>query len=516
MIDRDLSRVWRTARLALALIPFALLAAREWGYQLDLNPADHIQYIEHARALLEGRPYTDTGYIFNETMRNFAPPAYPPGLPLALAAAFAVFGVSQAVAKAVTLLFGFGFIVLAGLYFNRERRGLGVAVALTLGLSAKYTEMSVGVMSDVPFAFFVWLAILLADRREAWTLGTAALVTLSAGIAVLFRPHGLLLMPALAIWGVLRFRERGWLALTPAAALSLATVVGRWIVGPEALRGFPRAFVLWNTLTTPDFRYRLALLESHLYPFSSDLANDVFHVFSLGLMLIGLTAFTLRRWRSLAVIFALLYALALAAIPGHTIRWSFPLYPLWIFGVYNGVRLLVDRLFPHRGVAIATVLAACLAIPVTVRGLTRDRLPPRHEMPEFVELMAFLEERAAGDGDMRIAAFRPRWIAVETGSRGMPLITIDDPELQIREWCRYEITHVLLGGFDTGRRGTVASRRAIASNPEAFTSEFMNEEYEVMALDRSALGCPPAIGESGGGTRGESSGPGGSSGNMRP
>ena len=51
---------------------------------------DYAQYILHARALAEGRSYTDTEYMYSTYEPYLGPRAYPPGLPLLLAGFFGV------------------------------------------------------------------------------------------------------------------------------------------------------------------------------------------------------------------------------------------------------------------------------------------------------------------------------------------------------------------------------------------------------------------------------------------
>ena len=46
------------------LIPFLVLAALHWDWLPGATYGDHAQYLAHARAIVEGRPYGDIGYIY--------------------------------------------------------------------------------------------------------------------------------------------------------------------------------------------------------------------------------------------------------------------------------------------------------------------------------------------------------------------------------------------------------------------------------------------------------------------
>lgn len=481
----------RTWWFALALIPYVLLIARHWGLFPDLPTSDYSQYVAHARALLEGRSYIDTGYLFSPYDAYYAPIAYPPGFPLALLAGFAVFGPSIGVAKVVTLLLSAGLFVAAGVYISRERDWrMAVAVLLTLGLSPKFIEHSIAPMTDLPLATFVWIVLVLADREEDWTLVRAGLVTLFTGFAVLIRPHGLVLIPALGLWGLLNLRRHGWTAIAPAAALTAVTVVGRLIVGSESLRGFPSASRLIRNLVTPDLRYHHSVLESHLFPFPGDFPNDVFHVFTAGLMVLGLADFVRRNPRSLAVCFAVVYTLALGSLQIVGVRFAFPLYPLFVYGVVNGIRIVVEVLAPRRGMAVALGYSAVLAAVITARAwIVEPPLPRMHE-PDYLELVEHIRGRVAAGEEMRIVSFRPRILALETGAPGMVQLRRENTEAHIAEWCRTSMTHAVLGGFGIGVLGTQATRRALETRPGAATVELSNDTYELVRLDRARLDCP--------------------------
>jgi hypothetical protein len=45
-------------------------------------PDDYALYVHHAENIAEGRPYADTGYIYNPGAADYSPRAYPPVFPL--------------------------------------------------------------------------------------------------------------------------------------------------------------------------------------------------------------------------------------------------------------------------------------------------------------------------------------------------------------------------------------------------------------------------------------------------
>ena len=85
--SRRASLLWLAIALLLIAVWYALTLreGHAWG-------GDNAMYLLHARNLLSGMPYTDTGYLYNPASGRF-PVSYPPVFPLLLAPLVALFGV---------------------------------------------------------------------------------------------------------------------------------------------------------------------------------------------------------------------------------------------------------------------------------------------------------------------------------------------------------------------------------------------------------------------------------------
>jgi len=106
----------------IAIIPFVLLSLAHWHLAPLLVRGDYAQYVLHARAILEGRPYGDTGYLYSQLAPFVGPPLQPPGLPLTLVPVVWAFGINDTAFRLVMVLSGIAFLVLATIG-RRERRG---------------------------------------------------------------------------------------------------------------------------------------------------------------------------------------------------------------------------------------------------------------------------------------------------------------------------------------------------------------------------------------------------------
>jgi hypothetical protein len=479
--------------LCLALLPFLALAWREWPFQPDLGAGDYAQYLAHAAALIEGRPYTDTGYLYNPAVWGWAPLAYPPGWPLTLAVVGTVFGLDIGIAKAVTLLFACGSLLLAGAYFRREQGlSLGVGVVLVAGLSVDFVTGAVVPLSDLPFAAIVWLTLLVADAPVRWGWKRSAAVTSLAGLAVLFRPHGVVLVAALAAWALFARRRHGNWVLGPPAALLFATVVGRLVMPDDLMRALPSFDTLLQNLRDTGARDLRVVFESHLYPFGVNPLDDAYHAVGLATMLLGLVVFMRSEPRRLVTVFAVAYAAALAVLSYRiSPRFGLPLFPLFVFGLLNGIRVLADRARPGAGHGASLSLATLLMIGVVVPRLAADREPRVIDSPAFQALVAHLRTRVASGEEPRVASVRPRILAWETGAPGMVLLLRGEPDTHLGTWCDFGITHVILGPGRIPGGATDAARRAIEAFPTAFELAWENEAFVEYRFDR-AVACREA------------------------
>jgi 4-amino-4-deoxy-L-arabinose transferase-like glycosyltransferase len=349
------------ALLIVAVLSFLLLTIRDghiWG-------DDFAQYILHARNLVEGRNYADTGYLFNPAHPHTGPPSYPPGAPLLLSAAYWWGGLDLTPYK-VLLVLVFGLGLLPVYYLVGWRVGLpGAAlVILLIGLNPVLWESKDIIGSDLPFLTFVYLALWIAVKiveggKRSWLL--AAAMALIIALAGATRIPGIVLVPAIGIYALWRRRFRDprlWVALSAAAAcfivqnlLMRETLVG---YGTEAQQGMTIASVVGNVY----FYLREALamfLPGGLWP------ARVITVLLLGSAAIGLAVRVLRRGPGLWEIFAVLYVIPVIAHPNPGgFRYLWPLIPLvltWSYSAFREWRLPVwGRMAPSLGVMLLVLV----------------------------------------------------------------------------------------------------------------------------------------------------------------
>jgi hypothetical protein len=182
-IEDQLDGLWTDNRIRIlfgvALLVFALLVNSSW----NASP-DSALYLSLAESILEGG-----GYVFNGEPHTYVPP----GFPLLLAAWGKIFGSSFWSYRIFAAGFGFLASVAAFLLLLRL---CGPNTAFLMGglFSLNYcvVKNSTLILADVPFAFFVFIAlIVILWASERRSMHSAVLAGLVSGLPVLVRINGL-------------------------------------------------------------------------------------------------------------------------------------------------------------------------------------------------------------------------------------------------------------------------------------------------------------------------------------
>ena len=475
-----------------ALVAAAAFALWHWSDGPEPAAADYAQYLAHAQALSEGRPYTDTGYIFTPLYPWAGPAAQPPGLPLVLAATFRTIGDSAVAVKAVMLACALGFYALAGLYFARlADPRLGVAVVLLLGLSASLVRSATNVQSDLLFACLIWSVITLYDRDGPFTIGRLAAITVLGAFSVATRTVGVALVPAVMLFTVLHWRQHGFKPVVPVVIWGVGFLVTNMVLPITA--GFPDVSAILRALvpTALDHvvNYRYALIHATLHPFPWDRVNDVYHLLAILIMIGGLATWLPEAFRRFSVVFAVIYVTMLMVLPVLAARYMWPVYPILAFGLVRGVGQLAALLRVADSARAGARLALATAVVIGVLNVVwTERLAAREPTltdREDVQALFQALTRIAAQEPIRVAFVRPQVLALETSIPSMTTFGAS-PQVVAEELDRRCITHVVLGDLGLPP-GDAAFRELVRLQPDAFRLEYRNPSFEVHRF--TALAC---------------------------
>ncbi|MBK8251007.1 MAG: hypothetical protein IPK85_26960 [Gemmatimonadetes bacterium] len=445
----------RLARGLLAVL-VGLLVFAHWHHGPQLGADDHGQYLLHARALVEGLPYTEIGFLHSQYSTLVAPVAEPPGMPAALALAMAA-GVSWR--WVLVLSFVLAIVVVYRYWQDEEQPWVGVGVAAWTATALGAPHAFDTVMADLPFIAFTWMA-LLAARRPGHA-ATAALV-IAGSLAFSFRMAALPLIPAAATIVLLgpdrAARTRWGIACLAWTLVALAILVGMSAgsaLGSESVRG-PAALVA-------DLRLNLAAMLDGAWQALPVMVPGRVARWSLGAIVFSL-AFAggwsrLRdsRHRATLVVGAW-YVLMLLALPTRAGRYLWPLVPLVPACLFWALPPRLDR---TRGRIVAMIAAGLVAVGV---GQQLRHAPPGTwaSTPDVVAVTRFLSLAHDADPSTRVAFFSPRVLTWETGIPSAPLFGAE-PDTARAFLLEHGITHIVQGDAGTWAIGAAGMDTLLAA-----------------------------------------------------
>ncbi|MDA0746850.1 MAG: hypothetical protein O2954_10040, partial [bacterium] len=206
--DQRPPAVQRTSRYSLLVAACILAAAffyatsvrdgHDWG-------GDFAQYILHAQALLQGQPYAPPpGFVPNHYL-SWAPPAYPPLLPVGIAGLIALFGLNFIAIKLLVVTL---FILGLAAYWRFARIDLPLPAAfgalILLAFSPYLLKFSNKILSDIPYLSVSLFSILAAQRffRSSVTRKDALLLVICLVLSTCMRTVGLALLLSVPVYAL--------------------------------------------------------------------------------------------------------------------------------------------------------------------------------------------------------------------------------------------------------------------------------------------------------------------------
>lgn len=446
--------------LSLAIV-LCLLVGTHAPRSAPLGADDHGQYLLHARALIEHRPYTDIGFFHSRYTTMNAPLAEPPGVPALAAGLFWLAG-RESVGLVRLMLCGFlvGFAYLLFRYL-REHLDTGwngqlalLATAWTVTALVRQDAVD-AVLADVPFCAAIWLSFVIADASGPWTPARWATLAVSGAAAFSFRMAALPLLPAIASWVVLtkeldkrvRLLALGvfWCAAAYAVLFGLP---GASALASESSRG------VGHFLNTVAVNAK-AVIDGvrGAIPFSVPWkpANLAVHAGFFVILFVGLYQEIRHRQaseltRQFAFLFSGWYVVMLLVLPTHHPRYLWPLLPFVVFGFLKGLQHVVRKLPVSQGLTPGKLVAASAAL-MLLAGVTEDALADRPasfaDDPAVRNVLETLN-RQGGAASVRVMVFSPRNTTWHTRIPAMPLIAAPENEIW-NEVERNGITHIVTG-----------------------------------------------------------------------
>ncbi len=385
---------------------------------------DFAMYVHHAQNIVEGRPYADTGYIYNPAVAVYGPRMYPPVFPLLLAPLYKIFGLNLLPMKLEQV--AFFLLTLAAVYMFWQRdvgSECALAMLVILGYSPVFWTAKDMVLSDLPFLFFFHAAAVLVQRAprqspDWWCW--AVLIGIVLYLAFGTRSAGISLLAGLPLYDVLKHRKITRLTIVALAVCAGLIALQRYFVG-SGVGGYvgqqirPTA----QTVATNLLAYARALVS-----FWVAATRGVFSFFVLGtagvLVAAGLyfrfkRDFRSKRGITIVEAFLVPYLAVILLWPfAAGVRIVFPFIPWVVFLALYGIRNLTANLAPLYSSAAACGLLLMIAVPYTLAYRATDFGPIRQDtgLTEFNQLCQAVREDTRQD-DVLIY-FRARALSLYT------------------------------------------------------------------------------------------------------
>ncbi len=408
------------------LLPLFFLNIRDshdWG-------DDFAQYILQAKNLAEGKPQTESAYVYNPEYPFYAPPVYPVGYPLLLAPVYALFGNDLLAFNyfQTFLLFLFGIVLFLFL-----RKFMDAVPALLLMLIAVYNpwmvEFKMQIIADLPFALFMLLSLFAyAQFKEKESWRSAIITGCFTGFAMLVKPLAIALLVPFALDSVISYFKNGKRAIMRQRILMLLSAIMLYLVitralipssvettahfhnlydAPEKLNkrfNINTGYYIWQFqelfgYTNPDWNFSIAVVKA----------------FALALLLLGLFGKIFNRFGFMEILM-LLFLLLVLFFPNTTqgFRYLLPVFPLMLLYIYYGFESIQVGRFNRKAVFIIACLFCLFQYKTTLEKMWRQERFTVAGPQETAAQQAFDYIAKNMEGSAVIAFIKPRALSLYT------------------------------------------------------------------------------------------------------
>lgn len=465
------------------------------GSQTDSNHGwsdDGSAYLLHARNLIEGRPYRDTGVISTPNYHG-APAAYPPGVPVLLLPLTLLWGLDFFTYKLLMIvILAASLAVLFVVLEERLGYWLSLATVVMFGANHHTRNMAQHINSDFLLLLLLLCVLLVVRtgmRREEEKRGFA--VPLVAGAALftvvlLTRSAALPILPGLLLYLTVTRRPRRF-GLMLAGLMAVSALAG--IAIADSYLDEVLFYLSYNSVRRNLIQYPLALADFF--------GAEPWATVPLVLLAAFGAILAWRRGPSLWDCVAVPYGLLLIAWPfSDPLRFGLPLLPLvltyLVLGM-EGIFALAGGSVSRVGwAATTTIVAAAVVLSAFGQGEHAGRTKGIFH-PQANQLWSYVRRNT--DENAVIVFMKARTLTLLTGRRGVRYSSLVPLDRFWDEICAVRPTHLISapGLFPNDWR---LLEPAVRARPRAHTVAFRNEDFALYALKDDACvgaGPPPVL-----------------------
>jgi len=461
---------------------------------------DFAMYVHHAQNIVEGRPYTDTNYIYNASM-VVGPTYYPPVFPVLLTPIYRVSGLNLIPMKLEQVAFLLLSLIAIYAYWKRD---LGSGYTLTLiailGLAPAFWIAKDNVLSDILFLFFFYLTALLVQSRRRDTAAWwrwAVLIGFVIYLAIGTRVVGISLAAGLVLFDVVRLRSISRSTVVSIAVCGSLVSLQRYVTS-ISLSGYRHEHPTFHS-----FASNIAIYTRATASFWTGSMHNLFAYAMLALLVAlvvkGIFARQNRRFTFVeAALIPYLTIIVMPVDPGG-IRMIFPVVP-WIgYLALSGFKTVVEKSAPRYSPRASWALILLFAISFGQFYRKQSFGPIRETagLPEFNQLCQAVRENTAEHDP--ILYIRARALSLYTG-RPASAPNYRGSQAELWQWAAHTHSKYLLttNAFDDDR-GFLAG--FVESNAGRFDLVYQNANFTLYRIrsfpppfdpTKLAIAAPPA------------------------
>ncbi len=475
--------------LCLPLFFINVKSSHDWG-------DDFAQYILQAKNIVEGKPQTETGYVYDKALPVIAPPAYPAGFPLMLAVVYKVKGNSIHAFNYLISLLLFLLCVTMFLFFRNHFSEL---TALFLVLIFAYNPWTLSfkteILSDIPYALFFLLTTILYLRfRERNSLAHHLLIGISCGIMLSVRGVATVFVIALLLHSLyLIFKEgrnrtpiiKRTLVILGSASVFyfLLNIVFVHVPTGRFLEFYSNAYEKYSTgdIIIQNLNYYTQVFEGYfdVQPEKWIFITVISKAFSLALLLIGMTYCLLHK-RTFIDLLAWIYILLFIVYPysASGFRFILPLFPFLLYYMVIGLKQIKINIPANRKVLILSaglfVLLQYQHAFAKILSEKKNTLTGPQET-ESVEMFDYIRKNVPEESV--IIFKKPKALALYTERRTASTFfdqSSDDVKKMI---LAFHVDYLVINTDNTPGLLDLPSQKYIEENPNDFTLIWKNSKF---------------------------------------
>jgi hypothetical protein len=468
------------------VLALTLTAVAAW-HLLTIRPGhdwgdDFSLYVRHAKNLAEGRPYAETGYVYNPAAASLSPRTYPPVFPLLLAPVYHWCGLNLTAMKVLVVFLLIAFLAVTYYAARRElppAASLGLVVLL--GLNPYVWDHKDRLLSEIPFLLCVALCLWLCDLTVATTGKRRLLLALLVGACMYLaygtRTVGVVLPAAVVLCDLLRFRRVSLSTGVALAVFAAGAVAQRLLFAADG--SYFDQIVLDSALFAANIVSQVKAMGLFVDNGFSGVLRNLLFVALAGLAATGYVR-CVRRVLTPRELFGPLYFAIIVVWPAAAWgqRFLLPLLPLFFLYVLHGVQFLRENV-----PAVAVPAAALPALVfVSYLGLyARTDFGPHREGVTKAESVEFFEYVKASTGRDDVFVFaKPRALALLAERRAAaPHRPRSDDEF----WSYLDnigATHLVV--CRVFPESAAVLRPFVKRNDESLREEFRNADFVVYRI----------------------------------